>query len=44
MRKYWIFKAGIRYPTTIYIPILTEAEMYILLTAFIMVLVSIWVI
>jgi len=44
MRKYWTFKAGIQHPTTIRIPSLTEAEMYILLTAFIMVLVSIWVI
>ena len=44
MRKYWTFKAGIQHPTTIRIPIPTEAEMYILLTAFIMVVVSIWVI
>ena len=42
MRNYWIIKAGIKYPTTISIPIPTEPEMYMILAVVIILVMSIW--
>jgi hypothetical protein len=36
VRKYWSISAGVRYPTTISIPIPTEPELYITIAIVIM--------
>ena len=41
MRKYWSMRAGIRYPTTISIPIPTEAELYLIMAIIILVVMGV---